>query len=58
VTASSGSLSHSTPVALTVGSTSSAPPGSSSLPLVPIAGGAIALVAVIGTALFLRKRKH
>ncbi len=58
VTASSGSLSHSTPVSLTVGSTSSAPPGSSSLPLLPIAGGAIALVAVIGTALFLKKRKH
>ena len=58
VTASSGSLSHSTPVSLTVGSTNSAPPGSSSLPLLPIAGGVIAVVAVIGTALFLRKRKH
>src|SRR5256886_3080198 len=58
VTASSGSLSHSTPVSLTVGSTSSAPPGSSSLPLLPIAAGVIALVAVIGTAIFLRGRKH
>ncbi len=58
VTASSGSLIHSTPVSLTVGSTNSAPPGSSSLPLLPIAGGVIALVAVIGTAIFLRRRKH
>ncbi len=58
VTASSGSLSHSTPVSLTVGSTSSAPPSSSSLPLLPIAGGVIALVAVIGTVTFLRRRKH
>src|SRR2546426_367074 len=58
VTASSGSLSHSTPVSLTVGSTNSAPPGSSSLPLLPIAVGVIAVVAVFGTALFLRKRKH
>jgi len=58
VTASSGSLSHSIPLSLTVGSTNPAPPGSSSLPLLPIAGGVIALVAVIGTALFLRRRKH
>src|SRR6266566_2471994 len=49
VTASSGSLSHSTPVSLTVGSTSPVPPSASSLPLLPIAGGVIALVAVIGT---------
>ncbi len=58
VTALSGPLSHSTTVSLTVGSTSAAPPGSSSLPLLPIAGGVIALVAVIGTVLFLRRRKH
>jgi len=58
VTASSGPLSHSTTLSLTVGPTSSAPPGSSSLPLLPIAGGVIALVAVIGTVLFLRRRKH
>src|SRR6266699_215093 len=58
VTASSGSLIHSTPVSLTVGSTSSAPPSSSNLPLLPIAGGVIAVIAVIGTALFLRRRKH
>ena len=58
VTASSGSLSHSTPVSLTVGSTSSSPPGSPSLPLLPIAGGLIAVIAVSGTALFLRRRKH
>ena len=58
VTASSGALSHSTPVSLTVGSTSSTPPGAPSLPLLPIAGGVIAVIAVIGTALFLRRRKH
>ena len=58
VTASSGSLSHSTLVSLTVGSTSSTPPGVPSLPLLPIAGGAIAVISVIGTALFLRRRKH
>ena len=58
VTASSGSLSHFNPVSLTVGSPSSPSPSSSSLPLLPIAGGVIALVAVIGTALFLKKRKH
>ncbi len=58
VTASSGSLSHSTTLSLTVEPTSSAPPGSSGLPLLPIAGGVIALVTVIGTVLFLRRRKH
>ena len=58
VTASSGSLIHSIPVSLTVGSTSSTPPGSSNLPLLPIAGGVIALAAVIGIAIFLRRRKH
>ena len=58
VTASSGALSHSTPVSLTVGSTSSNPTGTPSLPLLPIAGGVIAVIAVIGTALFLRSRKH
>ena len=58
VTASSGTLSHSTNVSLTVGSTSSTPPGTPSLPLLPIAGGVIAVIAVIGTALFLRSRKH
>src|SRR6266851_5018774 len=57
ITASSGSLSQSTPVSLTVGSTSSAPPGTPNLPLLPIAGGAIAAIAAIGTAIFLRKRK-
>src|SRR2546422_571243 len=45
-------------VSLTVGSTSSAPPSSSNLRLLPIAGGVIAVIAVIGTALFLRRRKH
>ena len=58
ITASSGSLSQSTPVSLTVGSTSSAPPGTPNLPLLPIAGGAIAAIAAIGTAIFLRKRKR
>jgi hypothetical protein len=59
MTATSGSLQHSTPVSLTVGSTTSSPPASApSLPLLPIAGGIIAVVAVIGIALFLRTRKR
>jgi len=59
MTATSGSLHHSTPVSLTVGSTTSSPPASApSLPLLPIAGGIIAVVAVIGIALFLRTRKR
>jgi len=58
ITASSGSLVHSTSVPLTVGSTSSAPPSSPSLPLLPIAGGVIAAIAVAGVALFLRRRSR
>ena len=58
ITASSGSLVHSTSVSLTVGSTSSAPPSSPSLPLLPIAGGVIAAIAVAGVALFLRRRSR
>jgi hypothetical protein len=59
MTATSGSLHHSTPVSLTVGTTTSSPPASApSLPLLPIAGGIIAVVAVIGIALFLRTRKR
>jgi plastocyanin len=57
VTASSGSLVHSTPVSLTVGSTSSTPPSTSTLPLLPIAG-VIAAIVVIGTAAFLIRRRH
>ena len=58
VTASSGSLHHSTPVSLTVGSTNPAPPGAPSLPLLPIAGGIISVIVVIGAAVFLNRRKH
>ena len=58
VTASSGSLHHSTSVALTVGSTSLTPPSAPSLPLLPIAGGVIVVIAVIGAAVVLTRRKH
>ncbi len=57
VTASSGSVSHSTTVSLTVGSTSAPPTGNSSLPLLPIIGGIIGAIAVVGIALFLIRRK-
>ncbi len=56
VVASSGSQSHSTSVMLTVGSTSS-PTGNSSLPVVPIVGGIIGAIVVVGVAVFLLRRK-
>jgi hypothetical protein len=57
VTASSGPLSHSTTVSLTVGSTSSPPAGNSILPVLPIIGGIMGVIVVVGVALFLIKRK-
>ena len=57
VTASSGSLSHSTTVSLVVGSTSTSPPGSSSLPVLQIIGGIIGAIVVVGGAVFLIRRK-
>ena len=57
VTASSGSLSHSTTVTLSVSSTSSPPNGNSSLPVVPIIGGIIGAIVVVGVAVFLIRRK-
>jgi len=58
VTASSGSLSHSTTVTLSVSSTSSPPnPGNSSLPVLPIIGGIIGAIVVVGVAVFLIRRK-
>src|SRR6266849_8148368 len=57
VTASSGSLSHSTSVPLTVGSTSSPPAGNSNLPVLPIIGGIVGAIVVVGVAAFLIKRK-
>jgi hypothetical protein len=56
VVASSGSQSHSMSVMLTLGSTSS-PTGNSSLPVVPIVGGIIAAIVVVGVAVFLLRRK-
>ena len=57
VTASSGSLSHSTTVTLIVSSTSSPPNGNSSLPVLPIIGGIIGAIVVVGVAVFLIRRK-
>src|SRR6266849_1546405 len=57
VTASSGSLSHSTSVSLTVGSTSTPPAGNSHLPVLPIIGGIVGAIVVVGVAAFLIKRK-
>ena len=57
VTASSGSLSHSTTVTLSVSSTSSPPNGNSSLPALPIIGGIIGAIVVVGVAVFLIRRK-
>jgi len=57
VTASSGSVSHLTSVSLTVGSTTSAPAGNSSLPVLPVIGGIIGALVVVGVAVFLIKRK-
>lgn len=56
VGASSGSQSHSTSVMLIVGSTSS-PTGNSGLPVVPIVGGIIGAIVVVGVAVFLLRRK-
>ena len=57
VTASSGSLAHSTTVTLTVSSTSSPPAGNSNLPVLPIIGGIIGAIVIVGAAVFLIKRK-
>jgi hypothetical protein len=58
VTASSGSLAHSTTIALTVSSTSSAPIGNPSLPVIPIIGGVVGAIVVVGVALFLIRRRR
>lgn len=58
VTASSGSLAHSTTVTLTVSSTSSSPTGNSSLPVVPIVGGVVAAIVIVAAAVFLMRRKR
>jgi hypothetical protein len=58
ITASSGTVHHSTTVSLTIGSTSTTPPGASNLPLLQIAGGIVAIIVVIGAVVFLRRRKH
>ena len=58
VTASSGSLAHSTLVTLTVSSVSSSPMGNSSLPVLPIIGGVVGAVVVVGVAVFLMRRKR
>ena len=57
VTASSGSISRSMTLSLTVGSTSTLPPGSSSLPVLLIIGGIMGAIVVVGVAVFLIKRK-
>jgi len=58
VTASSGSLAHSTSVTLTVSSVSSSPMGNSSLPVLPIIGGVVGAVVVVSVAIFLMRRKR
>ena len=58
VTASSGTLHHSIPVSLTVRSTNPAPPGAPNLPLLPFAGGIVALAVIIGVAVFMNRRRH
>lgn len=58
VTASSGSLAHSTTVTLTVSSTSSSPTGNSSLPALPIIGGVVGAIVIVGVAVFLIRRKQ
>jgi hypothetical protein len=58
VTASSGSLAHSTTVTLTVSSTSPSPMGNSSLPVLPIIGGVVGAIVVAGVAVFLTRRKR
>jgi len=58
VTASTGSLAHSTIVTLIVSSPSSSPTGNSNLPVLPIVAGVIGAIVVIGVAVFLLKRRH
>src|SRR6266566_738155 len=57
VTASSGSLSHSTTVTLTVSSTTTPPSGNSNLPVLPIIGGIIGAIVVVGVVVYLIRRK-
>lgn len=57
VTGSSGPLSHSTTVTITVGSTSS-PSGNSNLPILPIIGGIIGAIVVVGVAVLLLRRNR
>jgi hypothetical protein len=58
VTASSGSLTHSTTVTLTVSSPGSSPMGNSNLPVLPIIGGVLGAIVVVGVAAFLIRRKR
>ena len=58
VTATSGSLSRSTIVPVTVSSTTSPPPaGTPGLPVAVVVGAVIAIIAAIGVVVFLVRRK-
>jgi len=57
VTATSGSLSHSTTVQVTVGSSSSSPMGVLNIPLTVWVGVAVVIIAVVAVTIFLARRK-
>jgi len=57
VTATNGSLSHSTTIQVTVGSSNSSPSGALGLPLTVWAGVAVVIIGVVAVTVFLVKRK-
>jgi len=57
VTATNGTLTHSTTVQVTIGTTGTSPAGSINLPLTTLGAAAVAIVAAVGVTVFLIRRK-
>ncbi len=57
VTATNGTLTHSTTVQVTIGTTGTSPAGPVNLPLTTLGAAAVAIVAAVGVAVFLIRRK-
>ncbi len=57
VTATNGTLTRSTTVQVTIGTTGTSPAGSINLPLTTFGVAAVAIVAAVGVTVFLIRRK-
>ena len=57
VTATNGTLTRSTTVQVTIGTTGTSPAGPVNLPLTTLGAAAVAIVAAVGVTVFLIRRK-